>query len=85
VQLTYFVDGKPAEADPSGPGLDLVAPQTGQSIGRIAESGKSGMDRAVAAASTAFVANRKQPTHQRMPWLNAAADAVKVPPTKSQA
>ena len=43
----------------------------------IAKSGKAGVDRAVAAASVAFAANRKQPTHQRIAWLNAAADALR--------
>jgi acyl-CoA reductase-like NAD-dependent aldehyde dehydrogenase len=75
--LTDFVDGEPSVADPSGRGLDLIAPQTGQSIGTIAESGKAGVDRAVGAASAAFRANRKQPTHQRITWLNAAANAVR--------
>jgi acyl-CoA reductase-like NAD-dependent aldehyde dehydrogenase len=75
--LSDFVDGKPAAIDASALGLDLVAPQTGRSIGTIAESGTSGVDRAVAAASAAFAANRKQPTHQRIAWLNAAAGAIK--------
>jgi acyl-CoA reductase-like NAD-dependent aldehyde dehydrogenase len=77
LRLTDFVDGKPAAIDPSALGLDLVAPQTGQRIGTIAESGASGVDRAVAAASAAFAAHRKQPTHQRIAWLNAAAGAIR--------
>jgi hypothetical protein len=32
--LTDFVDGKATAIDPSGRGLDLVAPQTVRSIGR---------------------------------------------------
>jgi hypothetical protein len=32
--LTDFVDGKATAIDPSGRGLDLVAPQTGRPIGR---------------------------------------------------
>src|SRR4051794_26845867 len=75
--FTDFVDGKPAATDPSNPGLNLVAPQTGQSIGTIAESGSSGVDRAVAAAAAAFTANRKQSSHQRISWLNSAANALK--------
>ena len=72
LQLTDFVDGRAAVADPSGTALDLVAPQTGRTIGTIAESGTSGVGRAVAATSAAFGASRKQPTHQRIAWLNAA-------------
>jgi acyl-CoA reductase-like NAD-dependent aldehyde dehydrogenase len=75
--FTDFVGGKLVAADQAGSDLDLIAPQSGQSIGRISESGKSGVDRAVAAASTAFAANRKQPTHQRIAWLNAAANALR--------
>lgn len=76
-RFTGFVGGKPATADPSSPELDLIAPQTGQPIGTIVESGGSGVDRAVAAGSVAFAANRKQPTHQRIAWLNAAANALR--------
>ena len=72
-----FVGGKLVAADHAADGLDLIAPQSGQSIARIAESGKAGVDRAVAAASVAFAANRKQPTHQRIAWLNAAAGALR--------
>jgi acyl-CoA reductase-like NAD-dependent aldehyde dehydrogenase len=75
--FTDFVDGKLVAADHVGSELDLIAPQSGQLIGRIAESGKSGVDRAVAAASAAFAANRKQPTCQRIAWLNAAANALR--------
>ncbi|MDB5574964.1 MAG: aldehyde dehydrogenase [Bradyrhizobium sp.] len=76
-RFTGFVGGKSAIADPSSPGLDLIAPQSGQSIGTITESGASGVDYAVAAASAAFAANRKQPTHQRIAWLNGAASALR--------
>jgi acyl-CoA reductase-like NAD-dependent aldehyde dehydrogenase len=75
--FTDFVGGKLTAADPACGRLDLVAPQSGQPIGTIAESGKSGVDRAVAAASAAFAANRKQPIHQRITWLNAAANALR--------
>jgi acyl-CoA reductase-like NAD-dependent aldehyde dehydrogenase len=75
--FTDFVDGKSTAAARTGGELDLIAPQTRRSIGTIAESGKSGVDRAVAAASAAFAANRKQPTHQRIAWLNAAASALR--------
>jgi acyl-CoA reductase-like NAD-dependent aldehyde dehydrogenase len=67
--LTDFVDGKPVAADPSSRGIDLVAPQTGRSIGTIAESSSSGVDRAVAAASAAFAANCKQTGAL---WINEA-------------
>jgi acyl-CoA reductase-like NAD-dependent aldehyde dehydrogenase len=65
VRLTDFVDGKPVADDPAGSALDLIAPQTGQLIGTIAES------------AAAFAANRKRPAHQRISWLNAAANALK--------
>ena len=76
-RFTDFVGGKSTAADQSVSGFDLVAPQTGRSIATIAESGKTGVDRAVAAASAAFAVNRKQPTHQRITWLNTAANALK--------
>jgi acyl-CoA reductase-like NAD-dependent aldehyde dehydrogenase len=75
--FTDFVDGKSAPADQDASGLDLIAPQGGQLIGTIAESGITGVERAVAAASAAFAAHRKQPTHQRIAWLNAAARALR--------
>jgi acyl-CoA reductase-like NAD-dependent aldehyde dehydrogenase len=72
-----FVGGALVAADQAADGLDLIAPQSGRPIARISESGKPGVDRAVAAASVAFAANRKQPTHQRIAWLNAAAGALR--------
>ncbi len=69
-----FVDGK--SATPGEKTFDLVAPQDGRVIGRIAESGQAGVDRAVTAAMAAFIANRKQPTHQRITWLRNAAAAL---------
>ena len=68
--FTDFVDGEPATADQNASGIDLIAPQSGQTIATIAEFGKAGVDRAVNAASAAFAAHRKQPTHQRIAWLN---------------
>ena len=47
-----FVDGK--SATPGEKTFDLVAPQDGRVIGRIAESGQAGVDRAVTAAMAAF-------------------------------
>ena len=69
-----FVDGKSTTRGDKT--FDLVAPQDGRVIGRIAESGQAGVDRAVAAAAAAFAANRKQPTHQRITWLRNAASAL---------
>lgn len=66
-----FIDGKMADGADSA--FDLVTPQDGKTIGRIAESGTPVVDKAVRAAAAAFAANRKQPTHQRMSWLKAAA------------
>ncbi|MGA7997167.1 MAG: aldehyde dehydrogenase family protein, partial [Bradyrhizobium sp.] len=74
--FTDFVGGQPVAADRSGTAIDLIAPQTGQTIGTIAESGTTGVDRAVAAASATFAVNRRQPTHQRIAWLKAAAQAL---------
>jgi acyl-CoA reductase-like NAD-dependent aldehyde dehydrogenase len=74
--FTDFVGGQPVAADRSGAVIDLIAPQTGQTVGTIAESGSIGVDRAVAGASAAFAANRRQATHQRIAWLNDAAQAL---------
>src|SRR3984957_15655217 len=75
--FTDFVGGKLVDGEQAVGVLDLIAPQTGQSIGSISESGKAGVDRAVAAALIAFTANRKQPTHQRITWLDAAAASLR--------
>ena len=75
--FTDFVDGRSIAADQKAVGLDLIAPQSGQTIAVIAESGKAGVDRAVAAAMVAFATHRKQPTHQRIAWLKVAADALR--------
>jgi len=69
-----FIGGTAAPASTSA--FDLVAPQTGRVVGRISESGSEGVDAAVKAAQAAFAANRKQPTHQRITWLKAAAEAL---------
>lgn len=68
-----FVGGQfvPAGADVGT--LDLIDPKDGRLIGKIAESGKAGVDRAVEAASYAFAAHRKTPAHQRIAWLKSAA------------
>lgn len=72
--FTDFVGGQSAEGNDKQ--FDLVGPQEGRVIGHIVESGPAGVDRAVKAASAAFAANRKQPTHQRIAWLKAAAVAL---------
>ena len=69
-----FIDGRTTEAGEKL--FDLVAPQAGKVIGQISEAGAAGVDRAVKAAAVAFSANRKQPTHQRIAWLKAAAAAL---------
>lgn len=69
-----FIDGK--VVDGARPDIDLVTPEDGKVIGHIAESGATGVDVAVKAASAAFAANRKQPTHVRIGWLKAAAAAL---------
>jgi acyl-CoA reductase-like NAD-dependent aldehyde dehydrogenase len=69
-----FIDGKLIEDE--SPTVDLVTPHDGKTIGRVAESGAAGVARAVKAASAAFAANRRQPTHRRIAWLKAAAAAL---------
>jgi acyl-CoA reductase-like NAD-dependent aldehyde dehydrogenase len=69
-----FIDGKIDEN--AGNAFDLIAPHDGKSIGRIAEAGQVGVNKAVAAASAAFAQNRKQPTHVRIGWLRLAAKAL---------
>jgi acyl-CoA reductase-like NAD-dependent aldehyde dehydrogenase len=56
--------------------FDLVNPQNGSITGRISESGASGVNKAVNAATAAFTSKRKQPTHQRLAWLKSAAAAL---------
>jgi acyl-CoA reductase-like NAD-dependent aldehyde dehydrogenase len=75
--FTDFVDGKYTSTDQTVRGPDLIAPQNGRLIGTIAESGTAGVDRAVAVATAAFATHRKQPTYQRIAWLNAAARALR--------
>jgi acyl-CoA reductase-like NAD-dependent aldehyde dehydrogenase len=65
-------DEKPSDA----PTFDQVRPQDGRVIGRIAESGQSGVEAAVAVATAAFAAHRSSPVHQRVGWLKSAADAL---------
>lgn len=72
--FTDFVGGESRAAGDKT--FDLVNPQTGQVIGQIAESGARGVDLAVKASTAAFEANRKQPAHQRIAWLKAAAAAL---------
>jgi acyl-CoA reductase-like NAD-dependent aldehyde dehydrogenase len=69
-----FIDGKAAEVASSA--FDLVTPHDGNVIGRIAESGRDGVELAVRAAAAAFAAHRKQPAHVRIGWLKAAAAAL---------
>lgn len=69
-----FIDGKTVDHAPST--FDLVTPHDGEVIGRIAESGREGVEAAVKAASTAFARHRKQPAHVRIGWLKAAAKAL---------
>ncbi len=70
-----FIDGEMVDGS-ALPALDLVTPHDGKVIGRIAESGAHVVDRAVQAAASAFAAHRKQPAHQRIAWLKAAAAAL---------
>ncbi len=69
-----FIDGKSADDAPRA--FDLIAPDDGKAIGRIAEAGQAGVDKAVEAASIAFAKHRKQPAHVRIGWLRAAAKAL---------
>ncbi|HEY3679709.1 MAG TPA: aldehyde dehydrogenase family protein, partial [Bradyrhizobium sp.] len=72
--LASFIDGKTIEHASST--FDLVAPQDGKVVGKIAEAGKVGVDKAVHAAGAAFSRHRKQPVHVRIGWLRAAAKAL---------
>ena len=69
-----FINGNLAEDARSA--FDLISPQDGKVVGRIAEAGQAGVDMAVAAAGAAFARHRKQPTHVRIGWLRAAAKAL---------
>jgi acyl-CoA reductase-like NAD-dependent aldehyde dehydrogenase len=69
-----FIDGKTLDNAPSA--FDLVTPYDDNVIGRIAETGREGVEAAVKAASIAFTRHRKQPTHVRIGWLKAAAKAL---------
>ena len=69
---SFLGDEKPSDA----PTFDQVRPQDGRIIGRIAESGQSGVEAAVAVATAAFAAHRSSPVHQRVGWLKSAADAL---------
>lgn len=69
-----FVNGQ--RADGGDKRFDLVGPQEGRVIGQISESGQAGVDRVVKAAAAAFAVHRKQPAHQRIDWLKAAAAAL---------
>jgi acyl-CoA reductase-like NAD-dependent aldehyde dehydrogenase len=68
-----FVGGQRVPPREDARTFDLIGPTDGQRIGRIAESGQGGIERAVKAASMAFASNRKQPAYQRIAWLKAAA------------
>jgi acyl-CoA reductase-like NAD-dependent aldehyde dehydrogenase len=74
--LSDFVGGRFVPVSDDAGMLDLIDPKDGRLIGRIAESGKAGVDRAVKAASIAFAAHRKQPAHQRIAWLKIAATTL---------
>lgn len=62
--------------DHPGEGLALIRPQDGATIGRIAEAGIAGVEAAVSAAASAFVAERRAPLHRRLAWLKSAAAAL---------
>jgi acyl-CoA reductase-like NAD-dependent aldehyde dehydrogenase len=69
-----FIDGYIVEEARNA--FDLISPQDGKVIGRIAEAGQVGVDKAVEVANAAFGQHRKQPTHVRIGWLRAAAKAL---------
>lgn len=73
-RIVSFIGDRSVEHD--GAAFDLVNPQSGAIIGRIAEAGAAGVDAAVAAAREAFAAHRKAPIHQRTAWLKSAAIAI---------
>lgn len=69
-----FIDGKITVV--TSPSFVLINPRNGAAIGRISESGATGVDGAVKAAAAAYAANRKQPAFKRIAWLRAAAEAL---------
>ncbi len=66
----------PGQIVPSEGGFDLVRPEDGVVIGRIAEAGETGVAVAVASARAAFTAQRNTPLHQRAKWLRDGAAAL---------
>jgi acyl-CoA reductase-like NAD-dependent aldehyde dehydrogenase len=69
-----FIGGR--ETVHQGASFDLVRPQDGTVLARIAEAGTAGVEAAVAAAKETFAAHRKAPLHQRVVWLRTAAEAL---------
>jgi acyl-CoA reductase-like NAD-dependent aldehyde dehydrogenase len=57
--------------------VDFNRPQDGVLVGRILESGTSGVDAAVSSAKSSFEANRKAPLHDRLRWLKSAAATLR--------
>lgn len=66
----------PGQIVPSQGGYDLVRPEDGVLIGRIAEAGEAGVAVAVASARAAYTAHRNTPVHRRAKWLRDAATAL---------
>lgn len=71
---TSFIDGVSC---PTGQqSFAWVAPETGEVIGRIRESGSEGVDAAVRAALACYRVHRFAPMHQRIGWLHLCARAL---------
>jgi phenylacetaldehyde dehydrogenase len=77
--MTYdaqlFINGEFADAD-SGKTMDIINPATGEVLGRLASAGAADLDRAVAAAQSAFDEGKwsRAPIQQRARVLNRFAD-----------
>ncbi len=74
-KLHSWIDGGPWQTG-NGADQDLVSPWDGEPRGTVRGGGQAGADAAVAAASSAFRANRQATIAKRSEWLERAAVEV---------
>lgn len=74
-RLGSYIDGGFDEADAQGR-FDVVDPATSRVIARVAESGESGVHRAVVAGESAFPAWRNTPARERAVLIQQLADRI---------
>ncbi len=69
----FYINGswQPAETDTV---QDIINPANGETIGRVSLGGQNDVDKAVAAASTAFQSFRKTSVDERLALLNSMLD-----------